>query len=165
MVFYVGLALGRSGGTIGNLFWPFYFGVGGPIGSGKQWFPWVHAHDVAGIIEHSIVNENVTGVLNAIAPAQNTNAEFSQAFSRALGWPSWNGYSVNCIPVPLFALNAIYGPVRTQAMAEGQKVIPKRTLETGYQFMYPDLKSACEQFAHVSIANDSPPVETKKNCP
>ena len=133
--------MGRDGGTIQNIILPFYLGVGGRLGSGNQWFPWIHVEDVAGIITHAVESDPVTGVLNAVAPATNTNSEFTAAFAKALNRPA-------CIPVPEFALNLIYGSVRAKAILEGQKVIPKKTLESGYQFKYPNLEAACKEFAH-----------------
>ena len=137
-----GLVLGREGGAIANLIFPFWMGVGGPVGSGKQWFPWIHVEDVAGIFTHAIENSHVTGVLNAVAPEQNTNKEFASAFGRALWRPA-------IFPLPGFVLSCVYGSERAKVMTDGQCVVPERTLALGYQFIYPDLDSACKEFAHI----------------
>ena len=121
---------------------PFWLGVGGKISTGKQWFPWIHVDDVAGIIVHAIENENVNGVLNGTAPHYITNSEFTAAFARQLFRPA-------IFPVPEFALNLVYGPERARTLITGQKVVPKRTMESGYQFLYPDIKSACKEFGNL----------------
>ncbi len=142
MVTFVGLACGRDGGAIQQMIIPFWFGLGGRIATGKQWFPWVHVKDVAGIMTHAIENDDVTGVLNATAPDYVTNSQFTNVFAQTLWRPA-------IFPVPEFALNLIYGSDRAKVLTTGQKVIPKRTVESGYQFIYPDLKSACQEFARL----------------
>lgn len=127
---------------IAKLIVPFWLGAGGNLGSGKQWFPWVHVHDVANIIKYAIENDHATGVLNAVAPQPVTNAEFTRAFAKALWRPA-------VFPLPGFVVNTVFGAERGKAMLEGQKVIPKRTQELGYKFLYPDITSACKQFATV----------------
>ena len=134
--------MGRDGGMIANMILPFWFGLGGKLGSGSQWFPWVHVRDVAGIIAHAIENDSVSGVLNAVAPEAASNSEFTAAFAKALGRPA-------CIPVPEFPVRTLFGPERAALMFKGQKVVPKLTLASGYKFMYPDLASACKEFSHI----------------
>ncbi|CAH1779409.1 unnamed protein product [Owenia fusiformis] len=142
-----GVVLGRDGGAIQQMFLPFYAGVGGRIGCGTQWFPWIHVHDMAGIITHAIENKNVTGVLNGVAPSTNTNNEFTQAFASALWRPAF-------FPLPGFVVDTIFGRERGKILLEGQKVIPKRTLESGYEYIYPDLDSACAEFAKLIYKKD-----------
>ena len=124
------------------MFLPFWLGVGGKIASGNQWFPWIHVDDIAGIMCHAIENDNIHGILNAVAPQTNTNSEFTKAFGKALWRPT-------IFPVPGFIVNTILGAERAELLVDGQKVIPKRTLESGYDYMYPDLDSACKEFAHI----------------
>ena len=93
---------------------------------------------VLGIITHSIENEHVSGTLNAVAPDYVTNLEFTKSFAAAMWRPAF-------IPVPAFILNLVYGEERAKAMLEGQKVIPKRTIESGYNFIYSDIDSACKE--------------------
>ncbi len=124
------------------MFMPFFFGVGGQLGSGKQWFPWIHVDDVAGIITHAIENDNVTGTLNAVAPEAITNAQFTKTFAKAMWRPAF-------IHVPTFALNQIFGAERAKIMTEGQKVIPERTLQSGYEYIYPDIASAAKECARL----------------
>lgn len=143
----IGLVLGRDGGMIQNLYVPFFLGVGGRIGSGTQWFPWIHARDCAGIIVHAIENDNVSGVMNAVAPAADTNSDFTKAFASAMWRPA-------LFPVPEFALNLVFGAERAGPMVKGPKVVPKRTLESGYEYRYPDLASACKEFSRFSAFNE-----------
>ena len=139
---FSGVALGRDGGMIQNMILPFWFGVGGRLGSGNQWFPWIHVQDVAGIITHAIETDSVQGPINAVAPESVNNAQFTQAFASALWRPA-------LFPVPEFVINKALAPERANLLLKGQKVVPTRALETGYQFLYPDLKSACKEFAHL----------------
>ena len=142
LFFFAGLALGRDGGMVQNMILPFFFGLGGSLGSGQQWFPWVHVDDVAGMIQYVIENEQASGVINAVAPEAVTNKQFTQAFASALNRPAF-------LPVPAFVIRRLMSPERVSLMLEGQRVSPKRALELGYSFRYPDLKSACQEFAHI----------------
>ncbi|XP_069489870.1 epimerase family protein SDR39U1 isoform X3 [Ambystoma mexicanum] len=130
-----GVILGSDGGAISQMIWPFRFGLGGPIGSGHQYFPWIHVVDSAGIIAHTLENEDVHGVLNGVAPGMATNAEFTQWFASALWRPAF-------LPLPGFAVNVVFGEERGVMLLEGQKVIPQRTLASGYKFAFTDLSSA-----------------------
>ena len=120
-----------------QLWWPFKLGLGGPIGNGKQFFPWIHLEDIAGIFHHSLNNTNISGILNGVAPHVITNKEFSKAFGKAMSRPAF-------IPVPSIAMHLLYGRVRAKLVLEGPVVIPKRTLDSGYQYKYPDIESACK---------------------
>lgn len=135
-----GVVLGRDGGMIQQIYYPFFFGLGGPISSGEQWFPWIHVDDLVGIVLHAITNDNVSGVLNGVAPESATNADFTKAFASAMCRPAF-------FPVPGFVMNFVFGHERGKVMLEGQKVIPKRTLESGYTFLFPDLASACKNLS------------------
>lgn len=139
-----GVVLGRSGGIIKQIYWPFYLGLGGPISSGKQYFPWIHIEDIAGLFAHGIQSEKVYGVLNGVAPQVVTNKEFTKALSRAMWRPA-------LFSLPRFALKLAFGDERAAMMIEGQKVIPKRTLESGYEFQYPTIEEACRHCAHAFV--------------
>lgn len=122
---------------------PFWLGLGGTLGSGRQPFPWIHVSDLAGIIAHAL--EPPAGppspspqVLNGVAPALNTNYEFTKELGRALKRPT-------IFPVPGFVMNALLGSERAIVLTQGQKVIPKNTLEAGFQYKYPDLTSALNE--------------------
>jgi uncharacterized protein (TIGR01777 family) len=129
------------------MYWPFYFGAGGPVGSGNQYFPWIHLHDIVGLIIHSIENPKVSGVLNGVAPQIITNKQFASALGKAMWRPA-------LIPMPSFVLNLAFSEERAKIMTEGQKVLPMKTLESGYTFKYPDIESACKQCARVMYADE-----------
>ena len=119
-----------------QLYWPFFFGLGGPVGSGDQYFPWIHIDDLVELMVYAIENDHVNGILNAVAPQIVTNKEFAKALGVSMGRPS-------LIPSPKFILKTIFSEERSKIMTEGQKVIPKRTLETGFKFKYDNIDAAC----------------------
>lgn len=123
---------------------PFWLGLGGTLGSGQQPFPWIHVSDLAGIIARSLEAPSPAPaaggpeVLNGVAPVLDTNREFTEALGRALRRPT-------LLPVPGFAMRALLGAERAVVLMEGQRVAPKRTLETGYEYQYPDLQAALKE--------------------
>ncbi|KAM9092676.1 LOW QUALITY PROTEIN: epimerase family protein SDR39U1 [Megaptera novaeangliae] len=134
-----GVVLGRGGGAIGHMLLPFRLGLGGPIGSGHQFFPWIHIRDLAGILAHALEASHVQGVLNGVAPASSTtNAEFARALGTALGRPAF-------IPLPSTVVQAVFGRERAIMLLEGQKVVPRRTLAAGYQYSFPELGAALKE--------------------
>ncbi|XP_010807251.1 PREDICTED: epimerase family protein SDR39U1 isoform X3 [Bison bison bison] len=134
-----GVVLGRGGGAIGHMLLPFRLGLGGPIGSGHQFFPWIHIRDLAGILAHALETSHVQGILNGVAPASSTtNAEFARALGTALGRPAF-------IPLPSAVVQAVFGRERAVMLLEGQKVVPRRTLAAGYQYSFPELGAALKE--------------------
>lgn len=129
-----GTVLESDGGALPKMARPFKFFAGGPIGSGKQWFPWVHRDDLIGFIQYALENNTNTGPFNVTSPQPVTNKGFSSALGRALGRPSW-------LPVPGLVLKIAFGELGS-VLTTGQRVIPERILKTGYQFKYPDVDSA-----------------------
>nr|CAG4645581.1 EOG090X07KR [Lynceus sp. MCZ IZ 141354] len=134
-----GVVLGRHGGMIKQIFAPFYLGTGGPIGGGDQYFPWIQIKDLVRLFTHAIENEKAEGILNGVAPEIITNRQFAQAFGRALWRPA-------IIPLPSFAVQAVFGAERAKMIIEGQKVFPRRTIESGFEYEYPNIQSACQTF-------------------
>jgi len=110
----------------------FRLGLGGPVGDGGQWYSWIHADDAVGIILHAI--DGVEGVLNAVAPKPVTNRDFSRALGRVVHRPAF-------LPTPAFATGLMLGEGAI-IVNEGQRVLPQRTLATGYVFRHPDLAEA-----------------------
>uniref|UniRef100_A0A3P9J620 Short chain dehydrogenase/reductase family 39U, member 1 n=1 Tax=Oryzias latipes TaxID=8090 RepID=A0A3P9J620_ORYLA len=139
-----GAVLGRDGGAMKQMLLPFWLGLGGTLGSGRQPFPWIHVSDLAGIIAHALETPVDSAALpppqvyNGVAPALNTNYEFTKELGRLMRRPT-------IFPVPAFAMNALIGSERAVILTEGQRVIPERTLESGFQYQYPDLTSALKQ--------------------
>jgi uncharacterized protein len=130
----IGIVLSPHGGALAKMLTPFQLGVGGPVGNGRQWMSWVHQQDVVGILLHGIDNPSVSGVLNAAATEPVTNKQFSKALGRALGRPSF-------FPVPVFVLKLRFGQV-AEVIATGQRALPRRTVDSGYQFRFPSIDGA-----------------------
>jgi uncharacterized protein (TIGR01777 family) len=130
-----GQILDAGGGMLGELLPPFRLGVGGPLAGGSQYISWIHADDEVGILLWALDNEQVSGVVNATAPNPATNRDFSKALGRALGRPA-------LVPVPGFVLDLKFGGEFGKVLRGGQRVIPKRTLELGYEFKHADLDEA-----------------------
>ncbi|XP_068197345.1 epimerase family protein SDR39U1 [Antennarius striatus] len=138
-----GAVLGRDGGAIKQMLLPFWLGLGGTLGSGSQPFPWIHVTDLAEMIVHALETPGdetspSPQVFNGVAPALNTNYEFTKALGQVLRRPT-------IIPVPGFVMNALLGSERAVVLTQGQKVIPKKTKEAGFEYKYPDLTSALKE--------------------
>ena len=126
--------LDRHGGALEKMLLPFRLGVGGPVAGGQQPLPWIHVADVVGIYVQAIDDDRWSGAINATAPQPATNKEFSKALGRALKRPA-------IAPVPAFALRILYGGM-AKLVVEGQRALPRRALELGYEFRHPDLDEA-----------------------
>jgi len=131
-----GIVLGM-GGALGKMITPFKLFAGGPIGSGEQWFSWIHLDDMVGLILHALTNSEMSGVYNGTAPKPVRMAELSTTMGKVMNRPSW-------LPVPAFAIEAMLGDGAVVAL-EGQKVLPKRTLESGFKYQYSDLEPALKE--------------------
>ncbi|MGC8486056.1 MAG: TIGR01777 family oxidoreductase [Candidatus Baltobacteraceae bacterium] len=129
-----GIVLGLDGGALAKLLPIFKLGLGGAVGSGKQWFSWIHIEDQVAIYLAAI--DGAEGILNATAPEPVTNAAFSAALGAALHRPA-------LLPVPSFALHALLGEGATVVL-DGQRVLPTRTLALGYRFRHPHLGEALQ---------------------
>jgi uncharacterized protein len=129
-----GIVLGENGGALGKMLTPFSAFVGGPIGSGKQWFSWIHRDDVVKLIISSIVNPKIEGVYNATAPNPVSMQDFAQTLGSVMNRPSW-------LQVPDFALEALLGE-GASVVLQGQQVVPTKTLAEGFKFQYPTLQPA-----------------------
>jgi uncharacterized protein (TIGR01777 family) len=134
VVIRTGAVLASKEGMLQKMLTPFKLGLGGPFGSGNQYLPWIHIEDLVSLGEHAINKDNISGVLNGVAPDIVTNAQFAQELGRALHRPA-------IIPMPAFVIRFMFGE-RALLLLEGQKVIPKRTIASGFTWEYPTLKSA-----------------------
>lgn len=130
-----GHVLDASGGLLGELLPPFKLGVGGPIAGGRQYMSWIHVDDEVGILLWALSNERVSGTINATAPNPVTNKVFSQALGRALGRPA-------VMPIPGFALDVKFGREFGQVLRGGQRVMPRRALDLGYEFRHSEIDEA-----------------------
>jgi uncharacterized protein (TIGR01777 family) len=130
-----GQILDPGGGMLAGLLPPFKLGIGGPLAGGSQYVSWIHAADEVGILLWALDNEAVSGVVNATAPQPVSNRDFSKALGRALGRPA-------VVPVPGFVLDLKFGGELGTVLRGGQRVVPRRTQELGYEFEHPDLDEA-----------------------
>lgn len=124
-----GVVLTPAGGAIGQMLLPFKMGVGGRLGSGKQYMSWIDLDDHVALIHHALYTDALHGPVNATAPHPVTNAAFTAALGRAVGRPT-------VIPVPGLALKAVFGELGTEALLWGQRVVPRKALESGFRFFY-----------------------------
>ena len=130
-----GLVLGKDGGTLPRFLKPFRFFVGGPLGAGKQWFPWIHWKDEIAAIRFLLEREDASGVFNLVSPCSLTMKEFAKTLGRVLERPSW-------FPVPAFLLRLLFGEMAGETLLSGQRVLPAALLRAGYKFRYPEIESA-----------------------
>jgi hypothetical protein len=132
-----GIVLDPGEGALPQMALPFRFYAGGPILPGTQWFPWIHIEDEVGLLLFALENERVHGPLNASAPEPQTNRDFTKTLGKVMGKPAW-------APVPGFGLRILMGEVAGM-LTEGQRVIPKKAQDLGYQFKYPTSEQALRQ--------------------
>jgi uncharacterized protein len=135
VVVRTGHVLDPRGGLLGRMLPPFKLGVGGPLAGGDQYMSWIHIDDEIGILLWALDNEKVSGTINATAPNPVTNRELSQALGRALGRPAF-------VPVPGITLDLMFGREFGAVLRGGQRVIPRRALDLGYEFRYTDIDGA-----------------------
>ena len=128
-----GIVLG-NGGALAKMIPPFQLFAGGPIGSGHQWFAWIHRDDLVNLILDALTRPEIEGVLNGTAPNPVRMSELCQALGDVLHRPSW-------LSVPSFALEALLGE-GAKVVLEGQQVLPKRTQSYGFDYQYPTVKQA-----------------------
>ena len=134
-----GVVLDRSGGALAKMLPPFRLGVGGPIGSGKQWMPWIDREDVLRAIEWAIDHESARGIYNVTSPNPVRNRDFVRAFVRALHRPA-------LLPAPAFALRLLFGEMADEMLLSGQRVVPTKLPNEGFTLQFPTID---ESFAHI----------------
>lgn len=128
-----GLVMGH-GGALAQMRLPFSLGLGGRLGSGRQWMPWVSLDDWTGLVTHLILDTRASGPFNIVAPQPVTNAEFTKALGRAMHRPT-------IVPVPAFALRLAVGGI-AEALLTGQRAVPEKALALGFAFRYPSIDEA-----------------------
>lgn len=132
-----GIVLSKDGGALATMLTPFRLGMGGVVGSGKQWMSWVSLDDVVDIINYALENENVRGAVNNVSPNPVTNEEFTKTLGSVL-------YRPTILPLPEFAVNLVFGEMGDALLLDSTRVIPKRLTDSGYTFKFTDLKRALE---------------------
>lgn len=140
----IGIVLGTEGGPLPTLLGPFRLGLGGPLGSGRQQMPWVHATDAIALLAWAAATESVRGALNVVAPGVVTSRDFARALGRALGRPA-------ALAVPAWALNALVGEL-AYALLYSQRVAPAAALAAGFGFRFPDIDTALADLFAARVA-------------
>ncbi|RJP65903.1 MAG: TIGR01777 family protein [Candidatus Abyssobacteria bacterium SURF_17] len=132
-----GIVLGKTGGALGQMIPAFKWFVGGPLGSGNQWFSWIHMEDLLGAILFVLEKHDLEGPVNLCSPNPVRNKELAKALGKILGRPSF-------LKAPGFMIRAILGEFGS-VLLEGQRVIPDRLLKEGFAFHYPELTDALQE--------------------
>jgi len=130
-----GLVLDKVGGALPQMLMPFKLGVGGPVGSGRQYWPWIHYDDWLALVLWIIDTPAATGPLNATAPVPVSNADFARAVGRALGRPA-------LLPTPAFVLQLLLGEMAQALVLSGQRALPAKAERLGFTFRYPRIDDA-----------------------
>jgi uncharacterized protein (TIGR01777 family) len=130
----IGLVLAREGGALAAMLRPFRLGLGGPMGSGRQWVPWIQADDLVALVCRALDDHALEGAVNAVAPQPIRNREFARALGAALGRPA-------IVPVPGFLLRRVLGEFAGELL-DSRRVVPARAAALGFRYSHPDLASA-----------------------
>ncbi len=129
-----GFVLGEEGGGLSKMLIPFRFGLGGPLGSGRQWVPWIHRDDLVALLLAALDDVRFAGPVNATAPAPVPMKELAAALGRVLRRPAF-------APAPAFAIRAAMGEMAALVL-DGQRALPEKALALGFSFRFPDLEPA-----------------------
>lgn len=132
-----GIVLGPGGGALASMLPAFRWGLGGPIGSGQQWMSWIHREDLLRLICHCINHETLQGAINGTAPNPVRNNEFSQCLGRVLSRPAR-------LRVPALMMRLVFGEMADELLLSGQQVVPACALESGFEFLFPELPLALQ---------------------
>jgi len=134
----IGMVLSPRGGALEKMLTPFKLGLGGKIGSGKQWWSWIHIDDIVGALHHALQDTAMAGPLNMVGPNPVRNAEFTQLLAAMLRRPAF-------FKVPAFGARAVFGKqAAEELLLSSERVDPAKLRESGYTFRFPDLKAALE---------------------
>jgi uncharacterized protein len=146
----IGVVLGATGGALARMLTPFKLGLGGRLGDGRQWMPWIHVDDLVGLLLHAAREEGaaIAGPMNAVAPSPVTNRDFTRTLAAVLGRPAF-------LPAPGFALRVALGEFAT-ALLGSQRVVPRVAERTGYRFLWPELEPALRALLGRSDAAPAP---------
>jgi uncharacterized protein (TIGR01777 family) len=147
VVLRTGLVLARNDGALPRMLPPFWIGAGGPLGSGRQYWPWIHIEDWVNLVRWAITSPALSGPLNVTAPHPVTNAEFARHLGRAMHRPA-------LLPAPAFALKLLLGEMAEGLLLSGQRAVPARALETEFVFRYPQLGSALSSLFGATTRNN-----------
>lgn len=130
-----GMVLGRGGGALAAMLLPFRLGLGGPIGSGRQWWPWISLEDMAAALARLVEDDAISGPVNATAPEAATSAGFARALGRVLRRPA-------ILPAPAFALRLLLGEMADGLLLASARLVPEKLTRAGFAFAHPGLDGA-----------------------
>jgi uncharacterized protein (TIGR01777 family) len=133
-----GIVLDKNGGALKKFLLPFRFFVGGPLGNGRQWFPWIHVQDEVNAILFAMEHEQIIGPVNLTAPHSVRMSEFCKVLGKVLRRPSW-------FSVPGFILKIALGDMAEPLLLDGQKAIPKKLLDARFQFQFQNIEDALRE--------------------
>ena len=133
----IGIVLSKDGGALAAMLTPFKFGVGGVVGSGKQWMSWISLDDVVRIFNFALEKQDLRGAVNVVSPEPVTNEVFTKTLGDVL-------YRPTMLPLPAFAINMIFGEMGDALLLASTRVEPKRLIDAGFVFEYKNLKKAIE---------------------
>lgn len=151
----IGIVLSTAGGALPRMLPPFRAGLGGRIGSGRQWMSWIDLADVTGLISFSLANPRLHGPINAVAPNPATNAEFTRALAETLHRPA-------IFPLPALMVRLLLGEMGRELLLGSQRVQPALAQAAGFRFRYPELRGA---FEHVLAPIAAPPWKARTSAP
>lgn len=134
----IGVVLSADGGALPKMITPFRLGLGGRLGSGRQWWSWVSVDDVAGAIHHVLTHDSLQGPVNTVAPNPVTNGEFTSTLASVLHRPA-------IFPMPAFAVRLAFGEMGEELFLASQRVEPAKLAASGYTFQHPVLKNALQE--------------------
>ena len=132
------IVLGKNGGALAKMLPAFKLGLGGPMGNGRQWMSWIHIDDLIGVILYTINHKDIKGAINGAAPNPVTNKVFSSTLAQVLNRPA-------LLPMPAIVLKLMLGEMAEELLLSGQRVIPKKMLDAGYDFHYAELEDALRE--------------------
>ncbi|MDQ3748283.1 MAG: TIGR01777 family oxidoreductase [Acidobacteriota bacterium] len=131
----IGVVLAKDGGALEKMLTPFKFGVGGTVGSGKQWMSWIALDDLIKAVHFFLENESLNGSFNLTAPNPVTNEEFTKTLGTVLNRPT-------ILPIPEFAIKTLFGEMGETLLLQGARVLPKRLQDAGFEFEFNNLEDA-----------------------
>src|SRR2546430_3055589 len=129
--------LSATGGALQKMLLPFRMGVGGNMGSGAQWWSWIHIQDLVGAVHHILKSDLIQGPVNAVSPRPVANAEFTKTLASVLSRPA-------IFPMPAFAARLAFGQMADELLMASQRVAPGKLIASGYSFRFGDLRTSLE---------------------
>lgn len=140
----IGIVLGSGGGTLAKMVPVFRAYLGGPIGSGRQWFPWIHMDDAVNALYEAVNNDEFVGPLNCVAPNLVSAKHMADSLCRVLNRPAW-------FYVPEFVVRLLLGEEAAAFLVSGPHVVPKKLIDSGFKFRFDDIDAALDSIAHEGI--------------